>query len=49
MSGLQKVLLALVAAGVFTSAVAPEHKTAEVFKAAGGVFQGALRTSMTGK
>lgn len=46
---LQKVLLGLIALGVFTSAVMPEHKTAEVAKAIGGVFQGSLRTAMTGR
>lgn len=49
MSGLQKIALAFIGAGMFTSAVLPEHKTVDVAKAFGGIFNGALKTSMTGK
>ncbi|WP_369335641.1 hypothetical protein OG559_31120 (plasmid) [Micromonospora sp. NBC_01405] len=49
MSDLQKILALLIGLGMFTSAVMPEHKTAEVAKAVGGVFTGSLKVAMTGK
>lgn len=49
MSTVEKVLLALIAAGAFTSAVLPDRTTVPLLKTAGGVFNGALYTSMTGR
>lgn len=49
MSTLEKVLLALIATGALTSAILPDRKTVPVLQTLGNVFQGSLRTSMTGK
>lgn len=48
MSGLQKVLVLVVATGLVTTLVYPTHKTAAVFTAGGKALQGLEHTAITG-
>lgn len=50
MSGaLQTFIAGVVAIGMVTALLLPGRQTPAVLKAAGGVLQGSLRTSITGK
>jgi hypothetical protein len=48
MSTVQKVGLAIVAVGAITALTLPGRQTAQVLRAGGGVFQGALGTAILG-
>ena len=45
---LTKIAVAVVAVGMITALVLPGRQTAQVLKAAGGVFQGSLDTAIRG-
>jgi hypothetical protein len=44
----QKIGLAIVGVGAITALTLPNRQSAQVIKAAGGVFQGALGTAIMG-
>jgi len=46
MEGIQKIALAIVSVGMITTLILPGRQTPEVFRAAGDVFSGGLRTAM---
>jgi hypothetical protein len=48
-STVQQVLMGLILVGLATSLTLPDRKTDVVIKAAGSVFNGGLKTAMTGK
>lgn len=48
MSTVQKIALAIVGVGAITALTLPNRQSAQVLKAAGGVFNGALGTAITG-
>jgi hypothetical protein len=45
---LTKIAVGIVAIGMITALVLPGRQTAQVLKAAGGVFQGSLNTAIRG-
>jgi hypothetical protein len=47
-SAIQKVALAIVGVAAITTLVLPNHQGAQVISAAGGVFNSALGTAITG-
>lgn len=46
MEGIQKVALAIVSVALVTTLILPDRQTPQVFRAAGDVFSGGLRTAM---
>jgi hypothetical protein len=48
MSSVQKIGLAIVGVGAITALTLPGRQSAQVLKAAGGVFQGGLGTAILG-
>jgi hypothetical protein len=49
MSVAQQFVAGLVAIGMITALVLPDHKTAQVINATTGLVRGSLRTAETGK
>lgn len=48
MNTIQKIALAIVGVGAITALTLPGRQSAQVLKAAGGVFNGALGTAIAG-
>lgn len=48
MSTVQKIALAIVGVGAITAVTLPGRQSAQVLRAAGGVFNGALGTAIAG-
>lgn len=46
---IQNVAVLIVGVGMITALVLPGRQTAQVIKAAGGAFQGSLKTAISGK
>lgn len=47
-NGVTRIAVAIVAVGLVTALVLPNRQTAQVIKAAGGAFSGALGTAIAG-
>lgn len=49
MSTIEKLGLGIIGIAMLTTALLPGRQTVGVLNAAGGIFQGSLRTAITGK